>query len=39
MVGDGSRGPAFELKHGVPFLAIKSDKTTIFCRNLHLRGI
>ena len=30
IVGDGSRGPAFELKKGVPFLAIKANKPLFF---------
>jgi hypothetical protein len=30
IVGDGSRGPAFELKQGVPFLAVKADKPLFF---------
>lgn len=30
IVGDGSRGPAFELKQGVPFLAIKTNKPLFF---------
>jgi lysophospholipid acyltransferase (LPLAT)-like uncharacterized protein len=30
IVGDGSRGPAFELKRGVPFLAIKAGVPMFF---------
>jgi|AMWB02.1.fsa_nt_gi hypothetical protein len=30
IVGDGSRGPAFELKQGVPFLAITANKPLFF---------
>ncbi len=30
IVGDGSRGPAFELKQGVPFLAISANKPLFF---------
>lgn len=30
IVGDGSRGPAFELKQGVPFLAINANKPLFF---------
>jgi lysophospholipid acyltransferase (LPLAT)-like uncharacterized protein len=30
IVGDGSRGPAFELKKGVPFLAVKANKPLFF---------
>lgn len=30
IVGDGSRGPAFELKHGVPFLALKAKVPMYF---------
>ena len=33
IVGDGSRGPAFELKKGVPFLAIKANKPLFFVQS------
>jgi lysophospholipid acyltransferase (LPLAT)-like uncharacterized protein len=37
IVGDGSRGPAFELKKGVPFLAIKSNKPLFFVESSSSR--
>jgi lysophospholipid acyltransferase (LPLAT)-like uncharacterized protein len=33
IVGDGSRGPLFELKQGVPFLAIKANKPLFFVQS------